>query len=192
MGRMTRTFRNRTYPVLGYVFGLPLALTAIGCVIGAAVAEVPLAGSLALLLGAAAAAGLALLLWRTYVATRVEALDDAVVVVNPWRTTVIPWAQLEGFSADRQLVVHRRGESDVRVFAVQAANAARMLGRDSHADHVARDLNELLAEHRGLDPHVVEPQYTLTPEKRIALRRRALGCAAAMIIALVIRLLGNR
>ncbi|HET7486672.1 MAG TPA: PH domain-containing protein [Acidimicrobiales bacterium] len=189
---MTRTFRNRTFPVIGWVCVVPLALAAIGCLVGAIVADVPLVGRGWLLLGTAASTALAVVVRRGYIATRVEATGEGVVVVNPWRTETLAWGDVLGFSADTHLVVHRRQGPKIRVFAVQAANLARMLGRESHADHVARDLNGLLAEHGGPSRASLDQEYELTPEKRRTLRRQALGVAAAMAVLFVVRVLVDR
>lgn len=72
-----------------------------------------------------------------------------MTVVNPFRIVRLRYDEIERFEAGRQLhVVLRGGRGAVGVWSVQAANAARMFGRESHADRVAADLNRLAARHR--------------------------------------------
>src|SRR5262245_49927438 len=126
-----RVFRNNTYPVIGWI------LVAGGGVMGllwllladdrAAQAVCPAFA------WAGAAFG-----FVGYARRRLVAADDGVTVVNPLRTVRLRWDEIERFEAGRQLhVVLRGGRGVVGVWSVQAANAARMLGRTSHADRVA-------------------------------------------------------
>lgn len=76
---------------------------------------------------------------------RVEASPAGVRVVNPFTTHELSWSEVEAFSSERYLVVHRSDGDVITAWAVQAANAARMAGRRSRADDVADRLRELAA-----------------------------------------------
>ena len=138
----SRVFRNNTYPVIGWV------LVASGAVMGAL--WLLLADDrTAQVVCPAFAWSVAVLGFLGYARPRVVAAEDGVTVVNPFRTVRLRWDEIERFEAGRQLhVVLRDGRGVVGVWSVQAANAARMLGRTSHADRVAEDLNRLAARHR--------------------------------------------
>lgn len=55
------------------------------------------------------------------------------------------WTEISGFSADDCLVVHLADGRAVRVWAVQAANVARVTGRISRADRVVDKLQRAKA-----------------------------------------------
>lgn len=141
--RNEQVFRNGAYPVLGTaMITAGVVAVAVAVVVAhdvAAIAVVAVIGALF------ASSG-----WIAYIRPRVVADDTGVTVVNPTRTVQLAWSQIERFHAGRLLYIVPRGrdQRQVAAWAVQAANLARMLGRTSHADRVASDLNRLLVRHR--------------------------------------------
>jgi len=56
---------------------------------------------------AVAMAGTAVLMVRLAMG-RVEVLEDGVRVVNPWKTSFVPWSRFKGFTRKRWLLVYPR------------------------------------------------------------------------------------
>ncbi|GAA1362049.1 hypothetical protein [Catellatospora chokoriensis] len=139
MSRLPRTFRNRAYPVLGWTFLFlgPGFLACAWAVVGKADGAFLFVPSTIVIV---------LFCWRGYIRPRLVAGVEDVTVVRIWKTSVVPWLDIERFEAGHLLVVVRRPElgGPIGVWAVQAANLARMTGRRSQADDVADELNALL------------------------------------------------
>jgi hypothetical protein len=184
-----RTFRNRTYPVMGWIFGTPACLVAVGLIVAAFVGtNVTGAERAVLFVASAATAGVTWFVFRTYALSRIVATGSGVIIVNPIRTTAIPWRDIEKFEAAGMLRVCKTDGSSVSVFAVQTANAARMAGRTSHADHVAGDLNRLLVESRGQPWTDEAAHFHRSPAERRQLRRRGVAIAAFAAVAVGVRM----
>lgn len=139
MSRLPRTFRNDAYPVLGWTF----MIFALCCLSGAWAVRGNLDdGFIFVPLGILAV----MFCWRGYIRPRIIADVGGVTVVNVLSTHVVPWSDIERFQAFDLLTVFLRPErgGQLAVWAVQAANAARLTGRRSRADDVADELNALL------------------------------------------------
>ncbi|SNT63383.1 PH domain-containing protein [Asanoa hainanensis] len=80
---------------------------------------------------------------------RLIATPTGVTVVEPLRTTTVPWDQIRRFDSLDVLHVHRKDGPSLRVTSLSTNNINRAARREGHADRVARDLNVLLARHRG-------------------------------------------
>jgi hypothetical protein len=157
-----RVFRNSAYPILGWI----LVVGFVGLVIGVGVG-VPFTPRWAAVLVVPLFGVPAWIVYRAYIRSRVEANDNGITIVNPFRTVIVPWNQVDHVRADMRLVIVRRNGSSIRAWAVQAANAARMFKRKSFADDVARDLNVMLSKRQeGVGPllhaHIC-PRLNLSP-----------------------------
>ncbi len=144
MSRLPRTFRNGAYPVLGWTS----MLVALCCLSGAwAVRGNVDDGFIFVPLSILAV----LVCWRGYVRPRIVADVEGVTIVNVLTTHVVPWSDIERFQAFDLLTVFLLPERGGRiaVWAVQAANLARLAGRRSKADDVADELNALLRAANG-------------------------------------------
>lgn len=172
-GPTRRVFRNLTYPIIGWFL-----------VVGGAVLAVLAAligGAYALVLGIVLGTLMVAAGWLVYIRPRVVAEDSGVTVINPTRTVSIAWNQIARFDAHYRLSVITRGKSrpPIRAWAVQAANAARMFGKTSHADRVAADLNAMLArQRRGTAPAVTAD----SPRARTRMQWIAVGYAVAVVL----------
>ncbi|GII24083.1 PH domain-containing protein [Planosporangium mesophilum] len=90
------------------------------------------------------------LAWFGLIRPRLIAGPTGVTVVQPLRTTTVPWTEIRGFDSLEVLYVHRcDGLPSVRVPALATSNVSRVAGKLGHADRVARDLNVMLAQYRG-------------------------------------------
>jgi hypothetical protein len=75
---------------------------------------------------------------------------DGVVVRNPVRTMVVPWADVERcVPSSLGLVIERRGGRSIVAWAVQKPNTSRWLSRETRADEVAAALEERAAASRA-------------------------------------------
>ena len=83
------------------------------------------------------------------VRTRIVAGPDRLFIQNIVRSYVVKWAEVQGFRAESNVVVVLRDGREIRCWAVQKANAARMTGRRSIVDRVAEDLENLRRAHES-------------------------------------------
>lgn len=75
---------------------------------------------------------------------RLEIDGDEVLVVAPVGSKRFPLTDLQSASGGRFLTLHRRGGEDVKVFAIQNANATLILKREGRTQRVAEQLNDLI------------------------------------------------
>ena len=139
-GEAGRTYRNAAYPFLGgaLIVGI-LALTA-----SYVASPMSVVSKVVVVLGACA---ISWVVYRFYVRARVLSDASGIIVVNPFSTVILTWSEVTGCWADDRLIIERAMGDPIGAWAVQAANAARMLGRRSFADDVAEDLNRLKLEY---------------------------------------------
>jgi hypothetical protein len=78
----------------------------------------------------------------------VVANDRGVRVVNPFRTTDVPWADVERFEYRPMLTVVRRDGTTVTAWAVPHSAGGRLVGRTSQGESVAAALTRQLAAAR--------------------------------------------
>jgi hypothetical protein len=85
--------------------------------------------------------------WRWGTHPLLATSADGVVVRNPVRTVVVPWADVERcVPSSLGLLIERRGDGrTVVAWAVQKSNLFRWLGRRTRADDVAAALEERAA-----------------------------------------------
>jgi hypothetical protein len=178
---VTRRYRNRTYPVIGWAVVALLA-----CVI---VALAAFGQFIAAFAAALASVPLTWLAYRAYIRTAVETGEAGILVLNPFRTIRLRWDEIDRISAGMKLMISTRDGGIVEAWAVQAANIARMTGRRSYADRVADELNQQLAESRGdRSPVVGNPSYGSSASDRGKVRRAALqtGVTGLLVIGFVV------
>ena len=91
------------------------------------------------LVGAAVAAGLALLAWRLLVRPRVVLDDLGVTVVNPWSTTTMAWADISHADAAYSgLELTSRTGDVVTAWVAQKSHYSETTHRTTPADELAR------------------------------------------------------
>jgi hypothetical protein len=84
--------------------------------------------------------------WRWGTHPLLGASDEGIVVRNPVRTTLVPWADVEQCSpSSLGLVIERHSGRPVVAWAVPKPNVARWLRRRTRADEVAAALDERAA-----------------------------------------------
>jgi hypothetical protein len=102
---------------------------------------------------AAAAAAAAVVTWRCALHPRLTAGPDGLVVVNPWHTLVVPWADVAGVAPGYSgIEIARRSGRTVVAWAVQQSNMATWMGRRTRAVRTAESLAELAERHRDASP----------------------------------------
>ncbi|MCP9946585.1 MULTISPECIES: PH domain-containing protein [Streptomyces] len=136
MTKSRTTFRNGVYPFAGLFVIAVVGLAYLDMTAGARSGG-DLTFYTLLCAGAVALAS------RSFIWTAVVADERGVQVRNPLRTQRFAWREIRGFRAEDRLVIELADSREVRCWAVQRANIARMLKRRSHADAVAEDLTNL-------------------------------------------------
>lgn len=132
------TLRNAAYPVVG------AALSGAAVIAGAvAVVTVPASAWIVVPTAGLAVAAMIWVLFRMYVHPRVIAGPTGITVVNPFRSEFCGWDAVRSVTADHALRIELWDGRRVTAWAVQAANLARLLGRESSADRIARAIAEL-------------------------------------------------
>jgi Bacterial PH domain len=89
--------------------------------------------------------------WRWGTHPRLATSAEGVVVRNPLRTTVVPWADVERCEpSSLGLVIERRAGTGkpVVAWAVQKSNLAGWLRRRTRADEVAAAIEERAGSHQ--------------------------------------------
>jgi hypothetical protein len=132
---VNKKYKNRAYSWLGWC----------GIVLGAALVVVDakkidrdfLWGGIGRVLSYALIAAVGLVLVRTHV----TASKKGLMVVNPMRRIFIQWNEIVEIKAENMPVITLVNGREVRCFAVQRANGARVLGRRSYVDDVVDELN---------------------------------------------------
>jgi len=178
---VTRRYRNKTYPVIGWA-----VVVLLGCVIVGLAAYGQIASAVAAML---VSAPLMWLAYRAYIRTAVEAGQAGIRVLNPFRTIRLRWDEIDRIGAEMKLTISTRDGGTVEAWAVQAANIARMTGRRSFADQVADDLNQQLAESRGdRSPVVGDPSYGSSASDRSKVRRSAIqtGLTGLLVVGFLV------
>lgn len=145
---MKEKFRNSAYPVLG-LLSITLAVTIPVSDPELIVDSFPSGNSFGFI---CLALGLAAFGWRGGIRPVVVANSAGLLVKNPGRTYRSPWSEVKGFRGDDRLVVELRQGGEIRCWAVQRANAARMLDRRSFVDDVVDDLEEIRTHYATVDP----------------------------------------
>lgn len=84
--------------------------------------------------------------WRAMIRSAVFADPKGIIVKNPLKTHRIQWSDIDELRTEDRLVIRLRDGREIRCWAVQRANAARMLKVRSYADEVAEDLRKMLDE----------------------------------------------
>jgi hypothetical protein len=87
--------------------------------------------------------------WRWGTHPLLGAGAGGILVRNPVRTVVVPWAEVERcVPSSLGMVIERRGGRSVVAWAVQKPNTSRWLRRETRADEVAAALEERAAASR--------------------------------------------
>ena len=183
---MEQTYRNWSYPFLGWAGIAVVGTLAFAASIGVALdAPSPLAGLLSVVGVGLVGTALMWLLFRAYVRTAIVASDRGVEVHNPFRTVTVPWRDIDRFEAGACLRVILRDGTSLSVWAVQAANAARMTRRESFADQIAQRLSGRLAESPEAQDRPSDAAESTTQRRR-ALQRQAIMYALFWLALLVV------
>ena len=75
----------------------------------------------------------------------VRAEPERLIIRNPWVTYGVSWPEVAGFQGGSRLLVRRRSDVDISVWAVQKTNLFVMLGREGRPERVAERLNDARA-----------------------------------------------
>jgi hypothetical protein len=167
-----RVFRNRSYPVLGWI---GIGLVVVGATVLLALPGAPLPAVLGILVVAAACTWVCK---TVYVETRVELTSESLVVVNPLHRFTVPLSEISEVRSGPTLTIVTSEGLRIRAWAVQAANISLMLGRRSHVDDVAEVLTEAVMKAGGRHGDVV-----IAPRDVAHMRAVGLITAAAALAA---------
>lgn len=174
-----RIYRRRTHQIGGWTFIVIVGMLTVSFVLGAR--RLAVLDAATLLSGAVLAD---LLVHRLYVRPRLIADDAVITVVNPVRTFLIPWLDVDRFVPEDILIIRTRSGPAVRVWAVQAPGIALMFRRESAPDRVAEELTKQLARVRKAhEKEIAGPP----PAPRTKLQLAAIVFTGVVVAALVLR-----
>lgn len=137
-----RKFRNGAYPFGGLFLIAILAIAYVDMLVGAesgtdvAVSSLLCAASMTLA-------------FRSFLWTAVIAEAGGVLVRNPFRTLRFTWGEVNAFRAEDRVIIETADGVEVRCWAVQRANIARILKRRSYVDAVVDDLRVMREQYLG-------------------------------------------
>ena len=138
---MERTYRNVSYPILGW-FAIVVIMT--GGLLGAI--RPHYATTIRRILTVAVPLAVSVILYRAYVRAKIVTHDQGVTVYNPFRTVAARWSDIEGFDMVTAILRIRLKTGDViRAWAVQPAGLRHVATRGSRADEILNELGSMLA-----------------------------------------------
>ena len=138
----TRTYRNTSYPVFGWI-GVVALVT--GGMVGAITPHN--VATFQRILIAVIPISVAVLIYRAYAHTKLVAWEGGLTVFNPFRTIDLKWTDVEGFDMVTAILRVRLNDGGIiRVWAVQPSGLRHVLTRGSHADEILHELGSMRTE----------------------------------------------
>ena len=158
-----RKFRNRSYPVIGWVGIVGLWVT-VTVMIGLAVVAIVTEGFDPVLLFAfvipIGAVPVTWWLWNWYVRTLLGVDRAGIFIRNPRTDVEVSWSDFRAAEVQPvnpftyagggwPLVIRSTLGEPISVFCVQTARGTKVAGGSGYAEHVAADINRLAEQYRS-------------------------------------------